>query len=126
VVTLDSGGDTKEDVLAGTDTGEWHTGWREEKHSDGRLTKWKWQRFTCDGGFNALSTGMSAGTAFTSRPDLTVTVGPLLDSSFNPRSGYYVQGGIQNYTLNTTCVIGAQCGLAGMVFVEVRMDGFWV
>jgi len=120
-----SGGDTKEDVLAGTDTGQWHNGWREEKFDDGRLTKWKWQRFTATSGFNSLSMGITDGTAFSARPDVSVTIGPLMNSSYSPLTGYYVQGGISNFTNNTTVVIGAQAGLAGQLFCEVRMDGHW-
>lgn len=123
--TEDSGGDTKEDVLAGTDTGQWHNGWREEKFDDGRLTKWKWQRFTATSGFNSLSMGITDGTAFSARPDVSVTIGPLMNSSYSPLTGYYVQGGISNFTNNTTVVIGAQAGLAGQLFCEVRMDGHW-
>lgn len=123
---FDSGGATKESVLAGTDGTTWHYGWREEKWSDGTLTKWLWQLFTSSGGFNSCNIGFSnTGTQFISRPEVFASVGPILNNSYAEVTGWWVQGGISSFTNNSSVTVGAQCGGSGKVFIEVRMDGFW-
>jgi len=121
-----SGGDTKEQLLSDTGTSQYHNGWREEKWSDGRLVKWKWQLFSVSGDFNSLQMGITNGTPFVGRPDVFVATGPIIDNnSTTVKTGWWVFGGVSNFVNNDYMIFGVRSGGSGRMLCEVRMEGHW-
>lgn len=124
-MTPNSGGMTKEDVLLGS---AGSTGWREEKYADGRLIKWVWGLYAItisSVGYGTASVDSSVGTNFMSRPDIIPSIGPAVKADHSIQSGWWVHGGISNYTLNGIVLLGVRLGGNGNLFCEVRLEGYW-